>query len=172
MVEQFRLFVDDGRERAPVDWEQQRQNPRRPAVNVTWHTACAYCEWLSRKTGDRVRLPTEEEWEFAARGPKSRKYPWGEEKPDPTRANYSETKIGAPSPVGQFPKGNTPEGVSDMAGNVWEWTSSDWSTAGKVVRGASFDNGAWRLRAACRIWWSPVYGFGIFGFRCVREVSP
>jgi formylglycine-generating enzyme required for sulfatase activity len=106
-------------------------------VLVTWHDAVDYCRWLTsrlrqnfsliRDKGWRIRLPSEAEWEKAARGGDSRIYPWGN-RPDSRRANYHDTKIGAPSPVGSFPAGASPCGCLDMTGNVWEWTA-DWYQA-------------------------------------------
>ena len=76
---------------------------------------------------------------------------------------------GSPSPVGLFPQGNTPEGVADLAGNVWEWTTSAYDRESKSVRGGSFFNAADGLRAAFRDWYPPGYRVGLLGFRLVRE---
>jgi len=119
-------------------------HPGRPVVNVSWHDAVKYCAWA------KCGLPSEEQWEAAARGTEGRIYPWGSAEPDDRRANFNKL-VGAPTPVGMFPEGNTPEGVADMAGNVWEWTASDWDEEYKVVRGACFDFDASRLRAAYRL---------------------
>jgi formylglycine-generating enzyme required for sulfatase activity len=83
----------------------------------------AYCDWLSRETGLRYRLPTEAEWEKAARGPDGRAHPWGDAF-DPRRANTREAGIGETTPVGVFPEGASPYGALDMAGNVEECTGS------------------------------------------------
>jgi len=124
-----------------------------PVVWVSWYEAVEYCNWLGRKLramatdklqkehlnkGERrfwtnlqdetitVTLPSEAEWEKAARGTEGRRYPWGRERPDLDRANYGacfgEAAIGTTSPVGCFPRGATPEGIEDLAGNVWEYT--------------------------------------------------
>jgi iron(II)-dependent oxidoreductase len=77
--------------------------------------------------------------------------------------------VGEPTPVGMFPDGDTPEGVADMAGNVWQWTRSDLEKDLKCVRGASFDSGASDLRAAFRVGYEPDGWIGSLGFRCVRE---
>jgi len=95
-----------------------------PAVQVSWHDAIVYCNWLSEVTGQLYRLPTEAEWEKAARGTDGRTYPWGNEF-DPTKLNANEVMLAYTTPVDQFsPAGDSPFGVADMAGNVWEWCSS------------------------------------------------
>ena len=110
-----------GKYKEPEDWERQKQYPNRPVVGVSWFEAAAYCSWAGG------RLPTEAEWERAARGPQGTRFPWGNAPPlDASRANY-DNAIGHPSPVGLFPSGSTPapEGLCDMLGNVWEWCR-DW----------------------------------------------
>lgn len=92
---------------------------RHPVVIVSWREAMDYAAWLGGT------LPTEAQWEYAARGTEGRKYPWGSEDPTPERSNYRESGIGNTTPVGAYPKGATPEGVHDLAGNVSEWCS-DW----------------------------------------------
>jgi formylglycine-generating enzyme required for sulfatase activity len=118
----------------PYEWEAQQARPSRPVVNVSWYQATAFCAWLTEKltrlqgvkreillpVGHVVRLPTEAEWEFTARGPGGRRYPWGNQPPGAEHANFK-GRVGRPSPVGIFPFGTTPEGVVDMAGNTWEW---------------------------------------------------
>lgn len=108
----------------PQFWHDRRfAGPLRPVVGVSWYEARAYCRWLSAQCGLVVRLPTEAEWEAAARGTEGRSYPWGE-RFEPFRANTWECHIQRPTPVGVFPAGDTPEGVADLSGNVYEWTSS------------------------------------------------
>jgi formylglycine-generating enzyme required for sulfatase activity len=178
-VEEYRRFVEadgyrnrdwwqqggPGGQTQPEQWEEQLQHPNRPVVNVTWYEAAAYCAWAG------VRLPAEAEWERAARGTEARRYPWGNESPDASRANYDETKVGAPTPVGLFPRGATPEGIQDLAGNVWEWTA-DWYETDKtgVVRGGSWFDESTFLRAALRLRFGPVLWVDGIGFRCAREV--
>jgi formylglycine-generating enzyme required for sulfatase activity/predicted phosphodiesterase len=165
----------------PSEWEEQLRHPNRPVVGVTWYEAEAYCLWLSLKTRRSVRLPTEAQWEFAARGEKSRMYPWGNEPPTDRHANF-ESRIGHATPVGIYLLGATPEGVQDLAGNVWEWCG-DWygeyrseerkdptGTPGggsRVLRSGGFDVIPEALRAAWRVTYHPAGGGDNVGFRCV-----
>jgi hypothetical protein len=151
-VAEFRQFVEDegyqderwwkaggfGDRQEPDRWDEQKEHPNRPITRVNWYEAAAYCEWAG------VRLPSEAEWEWAARGRERRKYPWGNDEPDRTRANYRETGPGHPTPVGMYPAGATPEGVMDMAGNVWEWVDIGGNDG--VVRGGSYYEEALHLR--------------------------
>jgi formylglycine-generating enzyme required for sulfatase activity len=196
-VEEYRRFLEDegyqtprwwknggfGERSQPDEWEEQLLYPNRPVVNVTWYEAAAWCAWAGG------RLPTEAEWERASRGPEGRKYPWGNEKPDPERANYDKTNINHATPVGLFPRGMTPDGIDDLAGNVYEWVA-DWyadnyseqsssvnptgpaSGQHRVLRGGSWFNGSWCLRSSYRVRYEPDLGYDGIGFRCVREVFP
>jgi formylglycine-generating enzyme required for sulfatase activity len=147
-VAQYLTFVVEGTapDREPGNWDKQQEHPNWPVVAVTWHQAAAYCEWAGG------RLPTEEEWERAARGPKCTKYPWGEADIDPSRANYSDSNIGHVTPVGLYPSGASAEGAYDMAGNVFEWTSSEeFKGSGNYVwRGGSFSYGRRLARSSYR----------------------
>lgn len=179
-VAEYGHFVDDGsyseerwwsaggfaKESQPRDWDSQKEHPNRPVTSVNWYEASAYAAWAGG------RLLTEAEWEWAARGEQGREYPWGNEKPDATRANYSETGPKQPTPVGLYPCGATPEGVEDMAGNVWEWTDSwyDKKQTNGVLRGGSCYNYASDLRASIRDYDVPEYGNYVIGFRVAREV--
>ncbi len=112
--------------RQPAYWDDSRfKHHAQPVVGITWFEARAYCAWLSAQTGDRYRLPTEAEWEAAARGKKGRKYAWGNAY-DTARCNTFETHVRATTPIGVFPNGRTPEGITDLSGNVWEWTTTIW----------------------------------------------
>jgi len=160
--------------------------PNHPTVEVSWYEALAYCRWLSEALGVEARLPSEAEWEKAARGEDGRAYPWGDQV-DPNRANYDDTGIGATSAVGCFPGGASSYGAEDMSGNVWEWTRSVYKgypydpqdgrenlEAGdesrRVVRGGSFNFDALFVRCAFRLFRSPYLRVAYGGFRVV--VSP
>ncbi|NJN68169.1 MAG: formylglycine-generating enzyme family protein [Chloroflexaceae bacterium] len=112
----------------PRHWGDKRPGIARadhPVAGVSWYEAVAFCRWLTRKMNDRYiyRLPTEAEWEYAARRNTGRRFPWGNKEPDHERANYNDNYRGTTA-VGSFPKGATPDGIYDLAGNVWEWTGS------------------------------------------------
>jgi len=117
----FRSYFDDDRK---FNGDEQ------PVIGISWYAARAYCLWLSllESNGGNAglyRLPTEVEWEYAAGGKESRCYPWGEEAPSSTRANYGKNE-GVTTAVGRYPEGVTPEGLYDMAGNVWEWMENNY----------------------------------------------
>jgi hypothetical protein len=154
-------------ESEPYDWEKQTQKPNRPVTRVSWYAAAAYAAWAG------ARLPREAEWQLAARGKEGREYPWGKEKPDATRANYSETGPGHATPVGLYPWGATPEGMQDMAGNVWEWVDAWHGKERKyrVLRGGSWDSHSVYLRASNRSGSEPENRDNSIGFRVAREVS-
>ena len=167
----------------PEDWAAQQQHPDHPVVEVSWRAAVAYAAWLSEVTGEVWRLPTEAEWEKAARGTDGRIYPWGNQW-DKARANTRNGGPGTTTPVGKYAeKGDaSPYGCHDMAGNVWEWTSSIYRqcydrnnseddsdrTSDRVLRGGSWDSNPRGARAAFRSGsdWS-IWGSGR-GFRLAR----
>jgi formylglycine-generating enzyme required for sulfatase activity len=136
-----REFLRRLKEKAPRYWLDERFGKRRPlapVVGVSWYEAMAYCRWWTDRNAKdwaeknnkdkpiKIRLPTEAEWEFAARGFEGRKYPWGNSpEPDIERANWRESRLEMTSAVGCYPKGATPDGIFDLAGNVWEWCY-DW----------------------------------------------
>ncbi len=125
---QYAAFVEATDHRWPKHWKGEKPPRGKEAhsvVEVSWHDAVAYCNWLAEVTGKAYRLPSEAEWEKGARGTDGRVYPWGDQW-DPERCNSKEGGRGATMPVGAYPKGGSPYGLLDMAGNVWEWTRSLW----------------------------------------------
>ena len=168
----------------PEAWEEQLPCPSRPVVGVSWYEATAFCVWAN------VRLPTEAQWERAARGTTGRKYPWGDEPADEKRLNYARDdfspNVGHSTPVGIYALGNTPEGISDMAGNVWEWCENGYEAytaeavsnpsgseeaPSRVNRGGSWRSVAGRCRSAYRLRVEPEYRYDYLGFR-VAAVPP
>ena len=127
--QEYKAFTDATGYQTPVHWVDGKipeGKENHPVVNVNYYDAQAYCKWLSKITGETYRLPTEEEWEKAARGADGRRYPWGNEW-NSNLANTVESGIGDTTPVGKYsPNGDSPYGVADMVGNVWEWTSTEW----------------------------------------------
>ena len=142
-VAQYQAFMDEtGHTPADEDgwWSQDTKFGNHPVEWVDWHDASAYCAWLTevlrgwrgtpeplatllRDRGWQVAIPSEAEWEKAARGAEGRAYPWGDE-PDPHRANYWGTSLVGSCPVGCFPNGASPYGVQELSGSMWEWTRS------------------------------------------------
>ena len=125
---QYEAFVKATGHRQPNHWgngQPPKDEADHPVVYVYWKDAVAYCRWLAEATGKPYRLPTEAEWEKAARGPDGRIYPWGNEW-DSKRCNTAEGGKRSTTPVGAYPAGASPYGVLDMAGNVWEYCATKW----------------------------------------------
>jgi len=191
---QYQLCVEDGACSPPRSQGSRFEDSHQPVVGVDWHQADAYCQWSGG------RLPSEAEWEKAARGTDGRIYPWGD-RFDGTRLNFCDAGCVADwkdrrindgysytAPVGNYPRGASPFGVLDMSGNVWEWTA-DWYDAGyysraaarnptgppsgeqRVVRGGSWYYYGKNLRAANRHRDAPTYRYDNIGFRCVVDVG-
>ncbi len=171
----------------PEYWHDRQWNGANfPVVGVSWYESVAYAEWLSKETGRRYRLPTEAEWEKAARGTDGREYPWGA-KIDKNKCNYDECGLDRTSPVGIFPLGESPFGCFDMSGNVWEWCAN-WFTedyykksldknptgpekgGDRVLRGGSWGGFARNCRAAYRDFFHPSRRWNGGGFRLRREL--
>ena len=166
---QYAEFVrDTGIVAPPEHWRKGKPPPDEldhPVVSVSWHDAVAYCDWLAVRTGKPYHLPSEAEWEKAARGTDGRIYPWGD-RWYPKWCNTAEGGVGDTTPVGAYSRGASPYGLLDMAGNVWEWCLTKWAgnyegyaekerelqdvegDAARVVRGGSFYDHRYDARCA------------------------
>jgi formylglycine-generating enzyme required for sulfatase activity len=174
----------------PADWNAQRfgiVRPNYPVVSVTWYEAMAFCRWLTHKLDDSFiyTLPSEAEWEYAARGTARRVYPWGDQEPGNDLANFNQL-YGGTTAVGCFTEGATTEGVHDLAGNVWEWTRSEYrpypydledgreglddlSHKKFTLRGGGWNSGSLYLRAPFRNHGTPAVHRSVGGFRLARH---
>ena len=194
--EQYARFIAETGQPAPASFSNRRFNdPAQPVVTVSWDDAAVFTRWLTGKlAGIEARLPTEAEWEYAARGTDGRRYPWGNEQPDRSRATFALSgDPGRPAVVGHTPGGVSLFGVHDLAGNVWEWCldtraasyadiegsvdpchQGDPRGGSRVVRGGSWSDLARRLRSACRSWFRPRNHRRSLGFRvvCVGARQP
>ena len=158
----------------PWYWDSAKwNNSISPVVGISWFEAQAYCNWLNSQPlgfdlpkGYQVRLPSELEWERAARFTDGREYPWGKGF-DPKFANTNESKLSATTAVCAYPLGQSQEGIFDLAGNVWEW-SADWYEKGKYrsLRGGSWYDNHWYARCASRFGHIPDSFDLTIGFRC------
>lgn len=176
--------------REPAFWENTTFNqPSQPVVGVTWYEAMAYTAWLAKLTSKKYLLPTEAQWEWAARRRSAQnngnRYPWGNEW-DASRCNSLASRLNAPNPVGIYPHGATADGLHELAGNVYDWTKSlyrdypydptayeDVSVDGiRSIRGGSWYVGTDRVRCAYRGRFNPRYRFDALGFRLARLLSP
>ncbi len=183
-VGQYAKLLEAMSMEAPPDWNimNQPQHQKRPVVNIDWADAAMYCKWAGK------RLPTEAEWEKAARGTDGRIYPWGNELPTRLHANFWKKEWNnhaALVPVGKLEDGKSPYGIYDMAGNVWEWVS-DWydhdyyksspsqnptgpsSAQVKVLRGGSWSDTIDNLRSANPHIYEPTTRYHNVGFRCAK----
>jgi hypothetical protein len=178
---EYAAFLEDTRsESVPEYWDNPEYNRvDQPVVGVTWEDANRYAAWLSERLGVVMRLPTEDEWEKAARGGRDVIYPWGDQSPaDGPRANYSGNgRFKGPAPAGSYESGANAWGLLDMAGNVWQWTSTTYgqasgsAPASMIVKGGSWMDGPADLRISNRRDVDPSRGYVDVGFRLVREVS-
>jgi iron(II)-dependent oxidoreductase len=177
-VEHPHAWVRDGRGwLARSLFEPREIDPSEPVWGVSWYEADAYARWAGR------RLPTEVEWEYAARGPESSRYPWGDAAPAARFGNF-DNLYGGPAPAGAFPEGASPFGALDMAGNVWEWTatpfdgypgfaafpypeySETWFDGDhRVARGASWATRPAVVRSSFRNFFRRNFRIGFVGFR-------
>ncbi len=159
----------------PDAWKVQHRRYHHPVTGISWHEAQAYCAWISHHKKKRVRLPTEEEWERAARGDDSRPFPWGEAF-DPEFTNMLASERGITVPAGSIKDDVSPFGVYDMAGNVQEWTASPYTPFPDenippgpllVARGGSFNDTEFGCRVSYRRAYPPGYFYPYLGFRVV-----
>ena len=184
--EQFAAFVGTAKYKYKMssDWKYSTNHP---VVNVSWYDAMEYCKWLNEKLQGEIgalaiRLPTEAEWEKAARGEQGYEWPWGNEF-DAAKCNSSEGGKGTTTPVGAYsPQGDSPYGAADMAGNVWEWCRSlykpypykaddgrekELGSELRVLRGGAWNFNQRYARAAYRDHYRPVNRSDLIGFRVV-----
>ena len=190
---QYLAFMQSTKRKPPVHWVSNKMpigKESHPVVKVGWQDAWDFCEWAAKISGAPVCLPSEAEWEKAARGTDGRIYPWGDQSPDAQRRNFN-FNVKDTTLVGNYsPQGDSPYGCADMAGNVWEWVA-DWyagdyyknspdSNPGgpsdgdyRILRGGSWDfSNDISVRSAIRIRIVPAMTFDDYGFRCARRPLP
>lgn len=181
---QYLGFVNASGNIPPEHWKNgkiPRGFENHPVVHISWHDACAYCEWASSVAQFKIRLPTEAEWEKAARGRDGRIWPWGDQAPTRDLCNFARNEDGT-TPVNKYPEGMTPYGAFDMAGNVWEWTNSEYRLykydpydgretssryASRTLRGGTWLDFERGVRCANRVVNRPDGSGSLIGFRLV-----
>jgi len=178
----YTKFIKETGVKKPKGWNNPNfNNPQQPVVGINWKEAVKFCNWQGK------RLPTEAEWEKAARGKRPVKYPWGNKTPNSSNLNYNE-EIKKTSPVGSFEKGKSDYGVYDLSGNVSEWVN-DWhfpeyylfspknNPKGpekgqyKVIRGGSWRNNAEDVSLVYRNATTPRNRSLAIGFRCAKSLN-
>ena len=168
-IARYGTFLDATRLKAPYRWEEVKKlgHGELPVIGVDWYDTDAYCRFYGK------RLPTEKEWEKAARGTDGRKYPWGNDAPTKRHANFDKCcewmGYATLTVPGSFEAGKSPYGIYDLAGNVGEWTATDWDPKNKVLKGGSWYVGAPNLHAAKRYRNEPATRNFFVGFRCVQD---
>lgn len=186
---EYQLFLDATTRSAPEFWNQPEfSHPRVPAVGPSWDDAMAYCDWLTKRLGGRlvIRLPTEAEWERAARGGRDVDYPWGDEPPEERIPDYAQRWVSGPEPVDAYPSSH-PWGFLGLCENVHEWCA-DWYQADfyqhspttnpictQAGRRRSSRGGSWRhtvkaCRCAHRSSIPPSFRYSDYGFRVATAV--
>ena len=186
-IAQFREWYPARGQRVsePRYWQDSDfNNPNQPVVGVCWYEAAAYANWLAQITGQAYRLPSEPEWEWAARRG-ARPFPWGR-RWDINRLNSLEGRVMRTTPVGVYPQGATPDGLHDLAGNVWEWTATRYArypydptgdlenpdaTGLRVARGGGWAAHRRMVRCASRGRYDPRLWFNGLGYRLARASS-
>jgi formylglycine-generating enzyme required for sulfatase activity len=180
---QYDTFCTETSRNKPNDYGWGRDT--RPVVDVSWDDAKAFCDWLSQKTGKNLHLPSEAQWEKAARGTSQGKYPWGNTSPSCDTTNYNSCE-GGPLPVGSRPADVSPYGVYDMAGNVGEWCGDRYDAAyyavsprdnptgpgsgtRRVIRGGGWMSTADKIRCSHRDGTSPSGANNRIGFRICQD---
>jgi len=178
----YAVYLDERnvpRSSYPEYWDNGDYNkPDQSVIGVTWIEANAFAEWLTEISGSKMRLPSEDEWEKAARAGSDWIYPWGDESPKVgNRANFSgNNRFNTVAPVGSYTPGRNAYGLNDMAGNVSEWTASPPDAAMKedrswrIVKGGSWTDGQFDLRISRREALDPSKRYFDVGFRLVKEI--
>lgn len=160
-----KFLTESGYEKRPSYLNDTRLGAEaNPVVGVDWDGATAYASWAGKL------LPSEEQWEKAARGVDGRIFPWGD-KPNPSLCNCAEVGYSSTSPIGRFSQGRSPYNVEDMAGNVWEMTTGQWHGSSKTMRGGAYLTRLSYCHTTIR--WTPAEeelesGAKWLGFRCVK----
>lgn len=186
-VSRYAEFLASQRADPPFKWNEATTGSQgnKPVTGVDWYDAREYCRWVGK------RLPTEAEWEMAARGTEGRLYPWGNEHPTKAHANAGQTKwrgYDTLTNVGRYGPGKSPNGLYDLAGNLWEWVA-DWydptyyqysprenptgPSAGplRVLRGGAWNNDSQSIRSANRAGYAPKARRNDVGFRCAKDAK-
>ena len=186
-VSRYAEFLASQRADPPFKWNEATTGSQgnKPVTGVDWYDARDYCRWVGK------RLPTEAEWEMAARGTEGRLYPWGNEHPTKAHANAGQTKwrgYDTLTNVGRYGPGKSPNGLYDLAGNLWEWVA-DWydptyyqysprenptgPSAGplRVLRGGAWNNDSQSIRSANRAGYAPKARRNDVGFRCAKDAK-
>jgi formylglycine-generating enzyme required for sulfatase activity len=180
---QYEAFLKATGHRPPLTWGKPGfDQPDQPVTGVSWEDAADYAAWAKK------RLPTEAEWEKAARGADGRRYPWGDMWEAGRCFSAENGASHGPAPIGTYPRGVSPFGCHDMAGNAWEWCA-DWYSAEyylqsvhtnpegpsegswHVLRGGGWESAPNEIRAAFRRGGCPDGGYRCAGFRCARDVN-